>query len=200
MSTVVSQNNKGFSLIELLVSVSIFAIVITMAAGALIVLIDANAKAQNMQEAMTNMTFALDSITREARTGHGYYCSSTEFAGTLPETSTSDCTSGGTYFSVVEGGSSLTGTGVPRISFRYNDTTKAIDRRIGDGGWFRVTSDDVVIEEAIFYVKQTGQAGSGTNAKQAYVTVYAEGYAGKLKSTDTTFQLQATVVKRILDI
>ncbi|MEL6804355.1 MAG: type II secretion system protein, partial [Bacteroidota bacterium] len=82
---------RGFSLIELLVSVSIYIVVITMAVGTLLVLIDANAKAQNMQDVMTNLTFAIDSMTREVRTGRGYYCSDTDPGVSLSEFAVNDC-------------------------------------------------------------------------------------------------------------
>jgi len=42
-------NNKGFSLIEILVSIAIFSVVMVTAAGALLATIDANHKAQAIQ-------------------------------------------------------------------------------------------------------------------------------------------------------
>ena len=190
---------KGFSLVELLVSVALFTIVITMAVGTLLVLIDANAKAQNMQEVMTNVTFALDSMTREIRTGRSFYCSAGDPGSVPGEFEVQDCTSGGSYVSVVEGGESLTGSGNPRVAYRFNGPEGTIERKLGDGSWFPITSSDVTITDAAFYATDT-ETGSDGNAIQSNVTVYIEGHAGELASVDTTFEIQASIARRILDI
>ena len=97
----------GFSLIEVLVSLSIFAVVMTIAVGSLMVLITSNSKAQNTQAIMTNMSYALDSMTREIRTGSDYYC---DVAGSLPNDgeATRNCPLGTSGFAFNEGGVSLT--------------------------------------------------------------------------------------------
>lgn len=64
----------GFSLIEMIVSLAIFAVVITMAVGSLLVLIANNQKLQEEQSVMTNLAFAMDAMTREIRTGYSYVC------------------------------------------------------------------------------------------------------------------------------
>jgi prepilin-type N-terminal cleavage/methylation domain-containing protein len=191
-------HTKGFSLVELLVSVALFTIVITMAVGTLLVIVDANAKAQNMQDVMTNLTFALDSMSREIRTGRGYYCG--YVAGKMPsgigEFETQDCNAGNAL-TIVEGGSSLTGVGNnPRIFYHYNQAETSIERRIGDGNWVPITSNEVVIENMYFTVTDS----SVFDGAQASVTIYIQGQAGTIKNVDTNFALQTTVTKRLLDI
>lgn len=66
----------GFTLIEMIVSLAIFSIIITMAIGALLALISNNQRLQGEQSVMTNLTFALDSMTREIRMGYNYVCDS----------------------------------------------------------------------------------------------------------------------------
>jgi len=196
------KHHTGFTLVELLVSISIYAIVITMAVGSLMVLIDANAKAQNMQEAITNLTFALDSMTREIRTGRSFYCATNDPGASIPESDefdTQDCDNGGSYFSIVEGGQSLTEDSDGRVAYRYNSTDQTIDRRVSGGNWFPITSPDVDISEGVFHVSDT-DTGSDGDASQAYVTIYITGSAGELESVDTSFDIETTIVKRILDI
>lgn len=190
---------KGFTLVELLVSVTIFSIVVTMAVGAMLVLIDANAKAQNMQETMTNLTFAIDSISREVRTGSGLYCSDIEPSDSLAENVNRNCDSGGVFLSVVEGGESLTGTGEARITYWINSESQQIERRIGNGEWFPLTNSSVKITNGTFYVSDsdTGLAG---DEEQANATISLEGYAGDIENTDSSFAVQTTVTERILDI
>ena len=189
--------NQGFSLVELLVSLSLFTIVLTMAVGSLLVLVDANARAQNMQQVMTNLSFALDSIAREVRTGGGLYCSSSDIDPDLDSATTNDCTSG-TYISVVEGGESLTsGASSPRVTFRYNAGELSVERRVADGPWYAITSANVTITDMFFYVADSTVDGDD---QQANVTIYIAGYAGSLPTVDTAFEVETTVAKRILDI
>ena len=79
-NTAKTNMKKGFTLVEMMVSMAIFAVVAMVAAGALIRIIDANKKAQSIQTAMTNLNFALESLSREMRTGTKYQCG----AGSLP--------------------------------------------------------------------------------------------------------------------
>lgn len=62
-------NKKGFTLIEMLVSVAIFSIVLMVAMGAILTIIDANKKAQTLSSIMNNLNFSVDSITRTIKTG-----------------------------------------------------------------------------------------------------------------------------------
>jgi prepilin-type N-terminal cleavage/methylation domain-containing protein len=195
----------GFSLIELLVALSIFTVVVTMSTGTLLVLIDANAKAQNIQAVMNNLTFALDSMTREIRTGYSYHCSAPSTPGSPASvTIVNDCNgTPGTLLQIVEGGNSLTGTGNPRIGFFYDNdyygaSHGAILRRVGTGSWFPITSADVRITDMQFVV--TGSARGLTNPTQPTVTIFIAGRAGDQVGLESDFNIQASVVQRILDI
>lgn len=64
--------NKGFSLIELMVAVSIFAIVMVISMGAILTVVNGNKKNQSMQVAINNLNFAVESMTRSIKTGYAY--------------------------------------------------------------------------------------------------------------------------------
>lgn len=66
--------NRGFTLIEIIVALMIFSVVSVVALAALIRIVDANKKAQTIQDAVVNMSFTIESMTRELRTGSAYYC------------------------------------------------------------------------------------------------------------------------------
>jgi len=74
--------SSGFTLIEMIVSLAIFSIVAVVALGALMKIISANKKAQTLMSAMTNLNFALESMSREMRMGSNFYCDSG--SGTIP--------------------------------------------------------------------------------------------------------------------
>ncbi len=68
--------SRGFTLVEIIVSLAIFSVVATVALGALIKIVDANRKAQTLHSAITNLNFALESMSREMRVGTKYHCDS----------------------------------------------------------------------------------------------------------------------------
>jgi prepilin-type N-terminal cleavage/methylation domain-containing protein len=74
MQFVSLQNNtdretRGFTLIELMVAVSIFSIVLMMALGTVLTIMDANRKARTLTEVMNNLNFSLETMTRSLKTG-----------------------------------------------------------------------------------------------------------------------------------
>lgn len=196
----------GFSLIEVLVSLSLFTIVMTICIGVLMVLIEANGRSQNTQAVMTNITFALDSITREIRTGTDYYCGNWA-SGSFPTSSgsdTRDCEDG-LALSFNEGGNSLTeGASSRRIALRLADG--ALQRRLGNGDgdsnvneaadWSPLTSPNIRITELRLYV--TGATRG--DLESPTVTLYVEGIADEGEVEETTFNIQTSVVQQLLDI
>lgn len=195
-------SQSGFSLIELLVSLTIFTIVITMATGTLLVLLDANAKAQNIQAVINSVTFALDSMSREIRTASGYGCRQSNNPPAPDNVSfTADCTSGGNYLTIIESGDSLTaGLTDARISYYYDDTYYgtygALLRRLSDEAWYPLTPETVRITDMEFIV--TGSTAG--NALQPTVTIFVEGEAGELNNVSSTFSMQTSVTQRLIDL
>lgn len=64
---VYTKSGGGFTLIEIMVSVALFAIVVTVSMGALLTVVDTNRKAQTLQLVMNNLNFAIESMVREMR-------------------------------------------------------------------------------------------------------------------------------------
>ncbi len=89
---------SGFSLIEILVALGLFAFVSTASTAGLLTLIDANAKSQTLMLAMDNLSFVMNNLSRNIRTGNAYYCE--EEGSVFPNkptvglTDNKDCTNG----------------------------------------------------------------------------------------------------------
>ena len=66
--------DSGFSLVEMMVAIAIFMVVAVVAVAALLKIVDADRKSQTLQDAVNNINFAMDSITREIRVGSAYTC------------------------------------------------------------------------------------------------------------------------------
>ena len=88
--------NSGFTLVEMIVAVALFAVVMLISVAALLSLVDANRKAQALQSVMNNLNIALDGMVRAVRMGSNYRCN----VQSPPIETPADCTNGGTvlYF------------------------------------------------------------------------------------------------------
>ena len=203
----------GFSLVEVMVSMSIFTMVVGIAVGSLIVMMDAYGKAQSTQAAVSNVMFTLDRMSREIRTGSYYFADTT--SDSLPtggnDKRTNDCsTSARTKciaFSFIEAGSSLTkdckgSAASGRIAYRYNQTDKSIERRLCNiGGWQPISAPDVVVEDMYFEVRDTASLRNGnSNLDSPLVTIFIKARAGKVVSTESVFSIQSSVTQQVLDI
>ncbi|MBI4086786.1 type II secretion system protein [Candidatus Kaiserbacteria bacterium] len=179
---------RGFSLIELLVSVALFAVVMTASVGTLLALVDANQKAQSLKAVINNLQFALDSMARTIRTGRLYHCTNA-VPPTLP-TGTNDCAAGAS--AIV-----LTDDHGNRLAYRYNSSTHALERRDINSGssWIALTAPQVVVEDAVFYVTGTPT----TDGIQPTATMQIKGSAGPNPDTDSAFSIEVTVTQRVLD-
>lgn len=215
------KNVAGFTLIEMIVSLGVFSVVVTTAVGAMLVLIATNQQLQAEQSVMTNLAFALDTMTREMRTGYNYYCESQpNYSAGGPSnifddgnnhenilgTNTADCATGRPSsrqlqgVSFYEGGDSLTGaTGARRILYFYDDDAKTIYRRVGNDDKQAIVSSGLVVQDAQFYVTGSSPHSATANTEQPTITIYIEAQE-RDDPTAKTYYLQTTVTQRILDL
>ncbi|MFM2424173.1 MAG: hypothetical protein RLZZ70_564, partial [Candidatus Parcubacteria bacterium] len=146
----------GFTLIEMLVSLALFTIIATTTVGTLLVVIGGNSQSVAEQSAMSNLSFALDSMTREIRTGTEYYCGSvaqvTAAGVTGSASASADCLSGNDGISFREAGTSVTnGASNRRIAYYFDADTNALMRQVGSEAPVRMTGGDVTINQARFF-------------------------------------------------
>jgi prepilin-type N-terminal cleavage/methylation domain-containing protein len=217
-----AKQQPGFTLIEMIVSLGIFALVITIAVGSLMSLISSNQRLQGEQSVMTNLAFALDSMTREIRTGYNYYCGSVANLigggasnyfkdGNSQEdeigTSTRDCVTfvqghqviGISFF---EGGNSLLGSGNPdrRILYFYDDASSTIKRKVGDQDAQSIISSGLEIIDGGIMVSGSepmSENPGSPDVLQPSVTVFIE---AREIGDDKIYRLHTTVTQRILDL
>lgn len=185
---------QGFSLIELMVSLSVFAIVMVVSTGTLITLINANAKAQALNSAMTNLSFALDSMTREVRMGYKYYCY-TSAGGTndaLPNASgTRDCTNEDAIAFKRERDD---------VHMGYRLQQGALEQKIDSGNWVPLTAKDVVIDTFLLTVDYTSSFNATGERNQPMINMILKGHVNNGLDTDTDFNIQTHIVQRRLDV
>ena len=210
---------SGFTLIEMIVSLAVFSFVVTIAIGALLMLMSASKRLQGEQSVMTNLSFALDAMTREIRTGTFYYCatgnSNSNSSIFNPSVSledlgdqTNDCPNGAQgnkYHGLAfkEGGNSITATN-ERILYYYDPEFGKIYRRVGGGAAESIVSSGIFIKDMEFVVTGTQKLVNSSNVitnnvEQPTVTLYIEA-AETNDITAKTYTLQTTVTQRTLDL
>lgn len=191
-----NSQSRGFTLVEMIVAVGLFAIVMLVSIGALLSLIEANRRAQALQSVMNNLNVAVDGMVRSLREGSGYHC------GSIPVgDATADCTEGEELIAFKPFSTSLVDP--PHWLYWYAEDDNGVGRlyKSEDGtlaGGLPITSPEVSIESVTFYV--IGSQRGGGNTVQPKVTVVIKGTAGQKVTSRSTFHIQATAVQRVLDL
>ncbi len=179
---------KGFTLIEVMVAVSIFAIITTVGIGSLLSVNSAYKTSRAQRTAIDSVNFVLDSMAREIRTGRAYAC---EFA---PGPS-ADCYTlgaGSSVFSFIDqDGASVT------YSLNANKVYRTITTVAGQESDFLTNSEVINITSLVFHMKGAMNGGQDSVQPMVVISLHGEAqYAGKVIPID----LQTSVTQRLLDI
>ncbi len=171
---------KGFTLIEMIVSLAIFSVVAVVALGAMMRIMSANQKAQAIQSAVTNLGFALEAMSREMRVGnsiHPLISGNTNEVSFLSTKSTADCP-------------------LRYYSYRFHNDNVVIhlqkaencgSQTFNDDDFIDITSPNIVITSGNFNV-------SDGDYKLIYITL--AGYAGAKEKNRTYFNIRTAVSVR----
>lgn len=161
--------NRGYTLVELIVAVGLFAVVMLLASGAYLVMIGLNRQVQGIATGIDNLSFALETMTRTIRTGTLYGCPSVGI----------DCPNGGSSFSVTD----------------ENGNVVNYARDVENGV---ITQNGVALTDPSVHVSSLTFYAFGTTAGDAYqphVTIVVSGTVsyGAGKSEPFTVETGATM-------
>jgi len=171
--------SKGYTLIELIVAVGLFAIVMLLASSAYITLIGINNQVQGLASGIDNLSFALETMARGIRTGTQYSC----LGGS------SDCViNGGTFSFVNEKGKTVL----------YSLAGTTIQKTV-DGTISPLTDSSVDISSLVFYVHGANPTSSG-DYQQSRVTIVVSGTVDYGKGKTESFTVETGATMRVLDI
>lgn len=175
------KGQKGFTLIELMVSVSIFIVVMTISMGSILGVFNVNRKSRTMKAVMNSLQLTVDTISREMRYGKNYHCGN-QGQDNTPR----DCASGDNYVSF------LSSEG-DQITYRLNNN--AIEKSVNGGSFIPVTGQEITVQSLSFYV-----IGSDPNdLLQPKALILVKGYAGTNTRTRSDFALQTLISQRSFD-
>jgi prepilin-type N-terminal cleavage/methylation domain-containing protein len=178
------ETKKGFTLIEMMVSVTIFAIVMVVSLGAILTILDSNRKSRTLTEVMSNLNFSLESMTRSIKTGVDPGGDSTVLYtyAIRPESS-------GFVFEKIE---------YKRLE--DEDTGRGyIARRVGvdensSSPWVPITSELIDIQNFNFLI-------SGIVANnQPRIQIYLKGEVQTSPKIKSAFAIQTTISQRKLNL
>lgn len=183
--------SRGLTLIEVLVSISIFSIVMVVSVGALVSINDTNQETQLQRTITDNLNFALENMARNLRVGTNYHC---DF-NVSPIGTPRDCASGASSI-VFEGYKGNPTNPGDQIAYRLNSATGIIERSLDAGGiFYPLTSSELDVENLLFYVTGTG----ANDLRQPAITIVVSGTATFKDGAVMRFNLQTAVSQRKLD-
>lgn len=166
--------NKGFTLLEVIVSLGVFSIIALMAVGAMITILNLNNQVRDSQSLVNSLNFAVESMSRDVRFGSNYNCGNGE----------SNCDDGANFI---------------QIDFSENGSLSSIAYHIEDGRLIRTTKgfSNFVTPEGVyidsFKVYAVGIEDDGVHPRATFVL------SGTIisGSEDISFSIQTTVSQRL---
>jgi prepilin-type N-terminal cleavage/methylation domain-containing protein len=190
--------SRGFTLVEMIVSVALFSIVMVVAVGALLSLTGANKKAQAIQSVMNNLNITLDGMVRNIRMGSDFRCGMGAYQGG----GQGNCGDGDTIFTFTCNPDTATCGDNERWTYMFDADDNTICKAINSGSCEQIVAPEVTIEDMKFYVVGTAKGNDPTSDReQPKVVIVIKGTAGGQNvKTRSPFHIQATAVQRELDI
>ena len=180
MFSIINKNEKGFTLIEMLVSVALFSVVLTVTLGSILTIADANKKARSLMSVMSNLNFAVDSITRSIKTGtntsvyNAFHCVETRQVDYNGDSGASD--------------------GREEVAYCFDEARGVITRAIGGEDPVDLTAPDVDIDYLTF------NAFGTATGDQPRVLIKMEGTVQVSPRVSSNFSIQTTVSQRQLNL
>ena len=180
------KSGAGFTLIELMVAMSVFIVVMFISMGAILSIFNANQKSKTLRSVMDNLNFAMEGMTRTIHFGTNYHC------GTItPTTSPRDCGD--------PGDSTLTVKAVDNSQVTYSLVGTRVARSINGGANLFLTSPDATITTLAFRVYGSPAYSGGADQFQPRAIIVISGYVGLKAGTKSSFSLETTISQRVLD-
>jgi prepilin-type N-terminal cleavage/methylation domain-containing protein len=178
-----NNNQRGYTIIETMIAVSIFLVVVMIGMGALLNANSIHQKSQNMRSIMDNLSFIMEDMSRNLRTG-------TNYVSNTPDEISFETSNGEQWIYKIE---------------PVNEYT-AISRSINGDAFIPLNPlGEVIIGEASseFLTSElySGFSVAGTDpddGQQPFVTIKLVGVI-RYKDVDTPFSLRTLVSQRLID-
>ena len=192
---------NGFSLIELLIAVSIFSIISVIAMGALYSVQNVNTRTQQTQMILDGMNLSMEEMVRDIRYGDIFNCG-TDSSNLSLVTIRNDCNVSVTLGNVLVFKPSGSASDNDRIAYYLSNDGHIMRWSSSTATNSQVTAGDVNIKTLHFFVEDTGSVQDSTpDYEQPLITIIVSGVTVPPKSSvlPVKFNLQTSVSARRLD-
>ena len=185
---ITQKTKRGFTIVELMVALTVFTFVMVIISGAVISIFNANQKSKTLRSVMDNLNFTMESMNRTIRFGKDYHCGPA--IPSFPITVPLDCGGVGSNTMTVLGSNGITTT-YALSSGRITKTASGVTTYF--------TSPDVNITILTFRVYGSTPYSGATDLFQPQVIIVIAGNVGVKASTNTAFTLETTVSQKLFD-
>ncbi len=180
-------HKRGYTLIETMIAISLFIVIIMAGMAALLNANLLHQKSQDMRSIMDNLSFIMEDMSRNLRTGYDYHCIDD---GNVLLTNPYSCPIGG--------GISFKSTFDSQWVYAiYPDQT--IQKSVDGGSTFTILTPPEVKINAISGFSVLGAEPPPANSQQPFVIIKLVGTI-TFKNVVTPFSLQTSVSQRLVDI
>lgn len=188
---------RGFTLIEMMVSVTLFSVVMLIGVGALLSLIETNRRIQAINSVVNNMNAALEGMSRSVRVGTNYHCRTSSTPPSAGELNTpQNCPLGGGLLLAFEASNGDRSNQNDQVVYRLNGTQLERSTQSGaNGTWVALTAPEVTIDSFEFFV--LGASTGDTLQPRVLMKIQA---SAPVPGGTTRFSVQASVTQRLIDI
>ena len=185
---------RGFTLIEMIISVGIFVVVLSVSMGALLSMIDSNRKTQSLRSAMDNLNLAMEEMARNIGQGRTYHCGISSVITPNIVKEEQNCLSGEEHFLAIEAHSGSSANINDQFVYKLEfdaDGIGRLQKSMDSGSSFRnVTAPEINLEYMKFYVFDKDIPNEPPR-----VVITIGGTAGNKENTQSEFNVQTTVTQ-----
>ncbi len=182
MSMIHTPTQRGYSLLELIVSLGIFSVVMLVVTGAYLTLISLDRQARANNQLAATLSFAVESMARSMRTGSEYSCNGA-----------TNCSAGGSTISFLDSEGE-------EVQYRLR-ADKSIGQCIGSGvcndsSSVALTDERIDVDTLRFYVRGVGTGDS----TQPQVTFVVSGTMTTDEGESASFSIQSGATQRLIEL
>jgi len=192
---------KGYTIIETMIAISLFIVIVMAGTNAVLNANLLSQKGRDMRSILDNLSFVMEDMSRNIRTGYNYRCYF-NVNGTIDPASVNiprSCPSGWGIALESQNGNTalLTDQWIYYIG-TYNGQNGIFKSTDGSASFIKLTPDEVVVD-AVSSISVLGAEATPGNKQQPFVTIKIVGTITS-KNVITPFSLQTSASQRLVDI
>lgn len=194
---------KGYTIIETMIAVSLFIIIIMSGMGALLNANLIHQKTQNVRSVMDNLNFVLEDMSKNLRTGYNYHClvSGEDILPTSSLSIAKSCVSLGWGVGFEYASGDINNDNDQWVYYIDNGKLyKSTEGSASLGNFVQLTPDEIVLDpDTSGFIVSGAESPEKGDVLQPIVTIRLSGTI-TFKNLVTPFSLQTSVSQRVIDI